>query len=100
MTIETIKRDAEVTDEQLNTTVEETDLFEMLSQSDITHDDYLETLGLSAGQQTNVMSHSFVPGTQDADHDVMNAPEVSHTISTLTEVPMSKLVLMIITRAY
>ena len=63
-----IERDIEVTNEQLDTTVEETHLSEMLSQSDSTHDGYLES-GLSSGQQSDV------------------------TINTLREVPTSKLIL-------
>ncbi|XP_064406753.1 uncharacterized protein LOC135351625 isoform X2 [Halichondria panicea] len=59
-----IERDIEVTNEQLDTTVEETHLSEMLSQSDSTHDGYLES-GLSSGQQSDV------------------------TINTLREVPTS-----------
>ncbi|XP_064397278.1 uncharacterized protein LOC135344113 [Halichondria panicea] len=86
--IETVKRDAEVTNEQLDTTVEETHLSEMSSQSDSIHNDYLMEQGLSSGQQCDVRSHAFVPGTQAADHDVMNAPEVSHT---LKEVPNNSL---------
>ena len=60
----------------------------MSSQSDSTHNDYLEEQGLSSGQQCDVRSCAFVPGTQTDDHDVMNAPKDSNTTKTPEEVPI------------
>ncbi len=53
-TIETLKRETEISDDQLDTTVEETDLPKLSSYFDNTGD-YVEMLGLSPGQQTDVM---------------------------------------------
>ena len=64
MTIKTLKRKTRVTDEQLDTRIEETDLPKLSLYFNNTHDGYLEKLGLSSGQQTDVKSHAFVHGTQ------------------------------------
>ena len=53
-TIETLKRETEIIDDQLDTTVEETDLPKLSSYFDNTGD-YVEMLGLSPGQQTDVI---------------------------------------------
>ncbi len=50
----TLKRETKVTDEQLDTSVEEVDLPKLSSYFDNT-DDYVEMLGLSPGQQTDVI---------------------------------------------
>ncbi len=64
LTIETLRRETKVTDDQLDTRIEQIDLPKLSSNFDNTHDGYLEKLGLSAGQHTDVRSHSFVHGTQ------------------------------------
>ncbi len=53
LTVEELKRGMELTDQQLDTQVEERDLPEVSACFDNT-DDYLEKLELSPGQQTDV----------------------------------------------
>ena len=48
---------------QLNTRVKELDLPKLSSYFDNIHDGYLEKLGLSSGQQTDVRDRTFVHGT-------------------------------------
>ncbi len=52
--METLEKENKITDEQLDTRVEETDLPQLSSYFDNT-DDYVEMLGLSPGQQTCVI---------------------------------------------
>ncbi len=59
--METLKK---FTDEQLDTRVEETDVPQLSSYFDNVHDGYLEKLGLSSGQQTDVRDLTYVHGTQ------------------------------------
>ena len=54
LSIELLKRDTKVTDDQLDSRVEEADLPEVAACFDNT-EDYVEKLGLSPGQQTDVM---------------------------------------------
>ncbi len=54
LTIEALKRETNITDEQLDTRVEELDLPKLSSYFDNTND-YVEILGLSPGQQTDVI---------------------------------------------
>ncbi|XP_064387664.1 uncharacterized protein LOC135335907 isoform X3 [Halichondria panicea] len=54
LTMETLEKENKITDEQLDTRVEETDLPQLSSYFDNT-DDYVEMLGLSPGQQTCVI---------------------------------------------
>ncbi len=54
LAIEILKRETKVTDEQLDTTIEEIDLPKLSSYFDNTGD-YVEMLGLSPGQQTDVI---------------------------------------------
>ena len=56
------KEQLTVTDEQLDTEVEEADLPELATFFDNT-EDYAEKLGLSPGQQTDVKTQAFVNGT-------------------------------------
>ena len=62
--METLKKETKFTDEQLDTRVEKTDLPQLSSYFDNIYDGYLEKLGLSSGQQTDVRSHAFVHGSQ------------------------------------
>ncbi len=62
--METLEKGTKFTDEQLDTRIEKTDLPQLSSYFDNIHDSYLEKLGLSSGQQTDVMSYAFVQGTQ------------------------------------
>ncbi|XP_064397672.1 uncharacterized protein LOC135344400 isoform X3 [Halichondria panicea] len=64
LTMETLKKETKFTDEQLDTRVEKTDLPQLSSYFDNIYDGYLEKLGLSSGQQTDVRSHAFVHGSQ------------------------------------
>ena len=52
-----------LTDQQLDSPVQEVDLPDLAGCFDNT-DDYVERLGLSPGQQTDVRTRSFVHGTQ------------------------------------
>ncbi len=53
----------ELTDQQIDTKVEEYDLPEVSACFDNT-DDYLDKLELSSGQQTDVKTKAYVEGTQ------------------------------------
>ncbi len=63
LTIEKLKREMKVTDQELDIKVEEYDLPEVSACFDNT-DDYLEKLELSPGQQTDVKTKAYVEGTQ------------------------------------
>ena len=63
LSVEYIKENTHVTDEQLDTAVEEADLPELAACFDNT-EDYVEKLQLSPGQQTDVRTHTFMNGTQ------------------------------------
>ena len=58
-----MKENTRVSDEQLDTAVEEADLPELAACFDNT-EDYVEKLQLSPGQQTDVRTQTFVNGTQ------------------------------------
>ena len=53
LSIKSLKKETKITDEQLDTRIEETDLPELAACFDNT-DDYVEKLGLTPGQQTDV----------------------------------------------
>ena len=63
LSIESLKENTKVTDEQLDTAVEEADLPELAACFDNT-EDYVEKLQLSPGQQTDVRTQTFMNGTQ------------------------------------
>ena len=63
LSIEHLKKEVEVTDDQLDLRVEEADLPEVAAYFDNTND-YVDKLGLTAGEQTDVRTQSFVNGTQ------------------------------------
>ena len=63
ITFEDLKDNTKVTDEQLDTAVEEADLPELAACFDNT-EDYVEKLQLSPGQQTDVRTQTFMNGTQ------------------------------------
>ena len=59
LSIELLKRETKVTDDQLDSRIEEADLPEVAACFDNT-EDYVEKLGLSPGQQTDVRTQTFV----------------------------------------
>ena len=63
ISIELLKTETRVTDEQLNKTVKEADLPELSAYFD-NIEDYVEKLQLTPGQQTDVRIQTFVNGTQ------------------------------------
>ena len=63
LSIEMLKREMNLSDEQLNARVEDTDLPDLATLFDNT-EDYIEKLSLSPGQQTDVRTQAFVNGTQ------------------------------------
>ena len=63
LTIDDLKRETELTDNQLDANVEKADLPELAAYFDNT-DDYIEKLGLSSGQHTDVRTQAFVHGTR------------------------------------
>ena len=58
-----LREESNVTDDQLDTKLEEADLPEVAACFDNT-EDYGEKLGLSPGQQTDVRTQTFVNGSQ------------------------------------
>ena len=62
LSIEMLKKKIEVTDEQINARVEDSDLPELSLCFDNT-EDYVEKLKLSPGEQTDVRVQAFVNGT-------------------------------------
>ena len=63
MTLSDLKRELRLTDEQLDATVEDSDLPELAGCFENT-EDYVEKLGLTPGQQTDVRTQAFVNGVQ------------------------------------
>ena len=63
MTISQLKKELRVTDEQLNLELVEADLPDIAALFDNTHE-YVEKLGLTQGQQTDVKEKTFVHDTQ------------------------------------
>ena len=63
MSIEILKNETELSDEQLDAEIEERDLSDVAAFFDNT-EDYVEKLDLSPGQQTDVRTQAFVNGTQ------------------------------------
>ena len=61
--MENLREETKVTDEQLDTAVEEADLPELAACFDNT-EDYVEKLQLSPGQQTDVRTQTFMNSTQ------------------------------------
>ena len=62
LSIEMLKNETRVTDEQIDAQVEEADLPELSRYFDNT-EDYVERLELSPGEQTDVRTKAFVNGT-------------------------------------
>ena len=63
LSMNTIKQELNITEEQLKTQVGEADLPELAACFDNT-EDYVEKLELSPGQQTDVRTQTYVNGTQ------------------------------------
>ncbi|XP_064391350.1 NACHT, LRR and PYD domains-containing protein 12-like [Halichondria panicea] len=63
LTIDDLKTEMKLTDEQLNTAIKEPDLPELAACFDNVHNGYLEKLELSPGEQTDVRTRAFVDGT-------------------------------------
>ena len=63
LSLDHLKRETKVTDNQLSTTIEEGDLPDLAACFDNT-EDYVEKLQLTPGQQTDVRAQAFVNGTQ------------------------------------
>ena len=63
LSIETLKKETKVTDEQLNARVEDPDLPGLAALFNNT-EDYVEKLALSPREQTDVRAQGFVHGTQ------------------------------------
>ncbi|XP_064391114.1 NACHT, LRR and PYD domains-containing protein 5-like [Halichondria panicea] len=63
LTIDDLKTELKLTDEQLNTTIKEPDLPELAACFDNVHKGYLEKLELSPGEQTDVRTRAYVDGT-------------------------------------
>ena len=61
--MESLLNETKLTDNQLQARVEEADLSELAACFDNT-EDYVEKLGLSSGEQTDVRTQTFVNGTQ------------------------------------
>ncbi len=63
LTIDNLKTEMKVTDEQLNTAIKEPDLPELAACFDNVHNGYLEKLELLPGEQTDVRTRAYVDGT-------------------------------------
>ncbi len=63
LTIDDLKTEMKLTDEQLNTAIKEPDLPELAACFDNVHKGYLEKLELSPGEQTDVRTRAYVDGT-------------------------------------
>ena len=63
MSLDVLKKETKVSDEQLDARVEDPDLPDLAALFDNT-EDYIEKLKLSPGQQTDVRTQAFVNGTQ------------------------------------
>ncbi len=63
LTIEELKKETKVADQQLDTGIERTDLPVLASYFDNINDGYLEAMNLSPGQQTDVRKKENVGGT-------------------------------------
>ena len=63
LSIDLLKRETQITDEWLDQRLEEADLPEVAACFDNT-EDYVEKLGLTPGQQTDVKTQAFVNGNQ------------------------------------
>ncbi len=61
--IEELKRQAKVTDEQLDTRIEQHELPELAGYFDNINDGYLVKMNLPEGQQTDVRTRAYVEGT-------------------------------------
>ena len=63
LSVDLLKRETQITDEWLDQRLEEADLPEVAACFDNT-EDYVEKLGLTPGQQTDVRAKAFVNGNQ------------------------------------
>ncbi len=63
LTIEDLKTEMKLTDEQLNTAIKEPDIPELAACFNNVHDGYLEKLELLPGEQTDVRTRAYVDGT-------------------------------------
>ncbi len=63
LTIDNLKTEMKLTDEQLNTAIKEPDLPELAACFDNVHNGYLERLELLPGEQTDVKTRAYVDGT-------------------------------------